>query len=60
MRTITTIEYAKYSAEGKKSDDRLWKYYKTKSISCAMRRFFAERGDQTDLLPTKVWQNTYE
>ena len=60
MRTITTVEYAKYSSEGKKGDGRQRKYYKTKSISCAMRRFFAERGDQIDLLPTRVWQNTYE
>ena len=60
MRTVTTVEYCVISNEGKKGLGRQRKYYKTKSISCAMRRFFAERGDQIDLLPTKVWQNTYE
>ena len=59
MRTITTVEYCRVSPEGKKSDSRKRKYFKTKSLSAAMRRFFAERGDETDLLPTRVWQNTY-
>lgn len=58
IETITTIEYARISNEGRKSD-RQKAYYKTGNLSAAMRRFFAERGDDTDLMPTRVWQFKY-
>ena len=58
IETVTTIEYARISSDGKKGS-RERKYYKTGNLSAAMRRFFAERGDDTELMPTRVWQIKY-
>lgn len=57
-KTVTTIEYCRMT-DGSKSKGRSRKNFKTDSVSCAMRRFFAERGDDTELMPTRVWQNKY-
>ena len=58
IEVVTTIEYARISSDGKKGT-RKRAYYKTGKLSAAMRRFFAERGDDTELMPTRVWQSKY-
>lgn len=55
---VTTIEYARISSDGKKGSRKI-KHFKTGKLSAAMRRFFAERGDDTELMPTRVWQSKY-
>ena len=54
-RTYTVITYCRFLHDGKMGYTDV-KTYVTKSVSCAMRRFFAERGDETDLLPIRVSQ----